>query len=496
MASALLFYLVKTLGISAVLWVYYIWFLRDERFHQYNRFYLLGVYVLSLGLPLIPWRWWVIEAPATLMNTTGVWRPTGPEYTTPSADQWVVSAALGVSALLVILLIYRVAQVLLLEKKYPKRQVQQAMIVETDLENAPFSFWNRLFWKNSLDLTQGPGQKIFKHEYTHIVQKHTLDRLVSQLMRAVFWVNPFYWLIAKELETIHEFIADQSAVGTDAPEALAEMLLTTHFESPLFQPTHSFNVSSIKRRIMMLTQPKNTRHAYLRKISALFLTAGLLALFTLHIQAQEAPTPPAPPAAPQPEFTWTKQDTLAPTHVTVSYDTAKRTEGKGKKKKDQKQSLVIRQINADTIVLIEGGVELKEINPADIAEINVRQEKGKDAVYIVKKAKAGAPSSVMVFHPSDKSAGKQDAVNILKKGKSSKVTSITWSADNKDEISMTVDAESPIPSEKGMEFYVNGDKVSKAVAMAIDPEKIITVNVTKQDKDGVSTGQVWIVVKE
>jgi hypothetical protein len=32
--------------------------------------------------------------------------------------------------------------------------------------------------------------------------------------------------------------------------------------------------------------------------------------------------------------------------------------------------------------------------------------------------------------------------------------------------------------------------------MAIDPEKIRTVNVKKQDKDGVSTGQVWIVVKE
>ena len=238
----------------------------------------------------------------------------------------------------------------------------------------------------------------------------------------------------------------------------------------------------------MLTQPKNTRHAYLRKISALFLTAGLLALFTLHIQAQEAPAPPAPPAAPQPEFTWTKQDTLAPTHVTVSYETAKKIEGKGKKKKNQKQNLVIRQINADTIVLVEGGVELNEINPADIAEINVRQEKGKDAVYIVKKAKAGEPSSVMVFHPSDKKAGNHSQVG--------KVASITWSADNKDEISMTVDAESPIPSEKGMEFYVNGDKVSKAVAMAIDPEKIITVNVTKQDKDGVSTGQVWIVVKE
>ena len=61
---------------------------------------------------------------------------------------------------------------------------------------------------------------------------------------------------------------------------------------------------------------------------------------------------------------------------------------------------------------------------------------------------------------------------------------------------MTVDAKSHLPSGKDMEFYVNGDKVSKAVAMAIDPEKIITVNVKKEDKNGVSTGQVWIVVKE
>ena len=43
---------------------------------------------------------------------------------------------------------------------------------------------------------------------------------------------------------------------------------------------------------------------------------------------------------------------------------------------------------------------------------------------------------------------------------------------------------------KGHGIYVNGDKVSKAVAMALDPEKIITVDVKKQDKAGVSTGQV------
>ena len=48
----LLSYFIKTVLCSGALLAYYWLFLRNQRFHQYNRFYLLGTLTLSLTLPL------------------------------------------------------------------------------------------------------------------------------------------------------------------------------------------------------------------------------------------------------------------------------------------------------------------------------------------------------------------------------------------------------------------------------------------------------------
>jgi len=48
----LLSYFIKTVLCSGTLLAYYWLFLRNQRFHQYNRFYLLATLVLSLALPL------------------------------------------------------------------------------------------------------------------------------------------------------------------------------------------------------------------------------------------------------------------------------------------------------------------------------------------------------------------------------------------------------------------------------------------------------------
>src|ERR1700733_14082708 len=48
----LLVYLVKTIAISGILFGHYWLFLRNKQFHQYNRFYLLGIPVIAFLLPL------------------------------------------------------------------------------------------------------------------------------------------------------------------------------------------------------------------------------------------------------------------------------------------------------------------------------------------------------------------------------------------------------------------------------------------------------------
>ncbi|MFV0605255.1 MAG: hypothetical protein ACK5NK_05360 [Niabella sp.] len=49
----MLTYIFQMLLCSAIMYGYYYFFLRNNKFHQYNRFYLLSAVVLSIVLPLV-----------------------------------------------------------------------------------------------------------------------------------------------------------------------------------------------------------------------------------------------------------------------------------------------------------------------------------------------------------------------------------------------------------------------------------------------------------
>jgi TonB-dependent SusC/RagA subfamily outer membrane receptor len=101
-------------------------------------------------------------------------------------------------------------------------------------------------------------------------------------------MNPFNWIIQKELQNIHEFIADRDAVGTGEVDAFAKMLLKTYYGNHFLNPSHSFYYSSIKRRIIMLTTSNIPSYSYLRKVAVLPMLAFILALFSIQLSAQEA----------------------------------------------------------------------------------------------------------------------------------------------------------------------------------------------------------------
>ena len=101
-------------------------------------------------------------------------------------------------------------------------------------------------------------------------------------------MNPFNWIIQKELQNIHEFIADRDAVGTGEVDAFAKMLLQTYYGNHFLNPSHSFYYSSIKRRIIMLTISNVPKYAYLRKVAVLPMLTFILALFSIQLSAQEA----------------------------------------------------------------------------------------------------------------------------------------------------------------------------------------------------------------
>jgi hypothetical protein len=94
-------------------------------------------------------------------------------------------------------------------------------------------------------------------------------------------MNPFNWVIQKELVTIHEFIADEEAVGNSNVEAFAKMLLQTHYGNHFLNPTHQFFYSSIKRRLFMLNQNKKTKFSHLRRLFVLPITICVVLSFSI-----------------------------------------------------------------------------------------------------------------------------------------------------------------------------------------------------------------------
>jgi TonB-dependent SusC/RagA subfamily outer membrane receptor len=102
---------------------------------------------------------------------------------------------------------------------------------------------------------------------------------VIQLNLIAGWFNPFFWLLKKELDMIHEFIADKKSVEHGDAASLAQMLLTTAYPGQQFPLTNPFFFSPIKRRLKMLTTNQNPTFNYVRRLIALPLLAVVVLLF-------------------------------------------------------------------------------------------------------------------------------------------------------------------------------------------------------------------------
>ena len=288
--TELFMYLLKSMILSGIFFGYYTLFLKNTIYHAYNRFYLLASMALSLAIPFFKLSMFsVTEEQAAGAKQLLIYLTQLPASPVQEAYiDWEIIVIAVISSLFVCYLVYSVVRIFRLKAMNSKTQMGEFTFIETDLDEAPFSFFSNLFWKKSISIEDECGRKILQHELSHIREKHSWDRLFSQLICSVFWMNPFNWIIQKELQNIHEFIADRDAVGTGEVDAFAKMLLQTYYGNHFLNPSHSFYYSSIKLRIIMLTTSNVPKYAYLRKVAVLPMLAFILALFSIQLSAQEA----------------------------------------------------------------------------------------------------------------------------------------------------------------------------------------------------------------
>lgn len=286
-------YLVKVIICSGILYAYYHLALRNNRFHQWNRFYLLGITILSLAVPLLR-----IPLPFTGTEATGIYVYTSQVVTlreqvftvsqTPAVQQFNLTALLYGTVILLfaarigwgyfkILQLVRNSRI---EPLLPYRLVLSQQIA------APFSFFRFIFWNSGMSASTPEGRQMLRHEIVHLQENHSTDKLFMEIVTAVCWINPFFHLVKRELSLVHEFIADKRSVENGDVAAYAQTILHAALQAgPAFKLTNNFSHQPIKRRILMLTQSRRFRFSILRR--ALIVPVALLIFSSLAFVTDE-----------------------------------------------------------------------------------------------------------------------------------------------------------------------------------------------------------------
>jgi N-acetylmuramoyl-L-alanine amidase len=300
----ILFALLQIFLVSGILYGYYHLFLRNKRFHQYNRFYLLASVVISVTIPFLRVPVYLDSSETAsslvLQTLTGI-SSTTPETSLSDLTQGTAVAASGLDWQLICSIIYIVVATVLILKivlsllkirsiinNYPIEKTPQLNFVNTNEPGTPYSFFRWLFWDRSIDLQSTKGQQVFRHELFHIQQKHSADILFLEIVSVIFWINPFFHLMRREIRTIHEFLADRHASQGDNKWEYAELLLMQALNTRQLLTSPFFH-NQIKRRIAMITTSKKPSYQYLRKILVLPVALLVTALFAFTYKSREMP---------------------------------------------------------------------------------------------------------------------------------------------------------------------------------------------------------------
>ncbi|MGV3641282.1 MAG: M56 family metallopeptidase [Adhaeribacter sp.] len=296
MAPEMIAYLLKISLSLAVVFLFYRLVLQHLTFYTWNRWYLLGFTALSFLIPLVDITpLWGGEAAASLPAMT-YYIPPVEAFAKPDPGQ-AEALLSGWEALLLVLLtgsgalLLRTAlqafSFLRLRRKAQLLTTKEVRLYQVDADIQPFSFGRSVFLNPALHREEDLPE-IIRHELVHVQQGHTADILWMELVCILNWFNPFAWLLRRQVRENLEFIADRQVLQTGIDRKHYQYLLLQVTGGPAFHLANPFNISPLKKRIMMMNKMPSGRYQLARFLVLLPLVSVLLLAF----RGADQPAPP------------------------------------------------------------------------------------------------------------------------------------------------------------------------------------------------------------
>lgn len=315
--ETILTYIVKVNIALAIFYLLYMLLFRKDTFIRMRRYYFLSAIIFSLSYPLVTVSVLgklIDITPKTVVTETSVYIgeitmgqviiDDTEEASTPI--NWLEigkNVLLTGTLLLSVRLLWQLLSIIRLKSRSEKRSLFGYLFYHLKDEITPFSFFNWIFIHVESH-SEKELKQILLHEQTHVCQWHSLDILLIEVLRIVFWWNPIVWLMKRDIAINLEYLADEAVLqeGIESTEYQYHLLQLTNHETAV-QIVNNFNVSQLKQRIIMMNKNKSPMRKLAKYLSVLPLALLLITANSMHAQAIEtqesskeiAPPPPPPP---------------------------------------------------------------------------------------------------------------------------------------------------------------------------------------------------------
>lgn len=263
----------------------YLLFCRQNPIPEFNRFYLIFSLLAAVLLPLMPSFLFIDE---NTESNTAFWLPElviaasgvvseGTEAISANAraNTLVIWLLVMLYPVMVSLILFRLLSITRMIAGAEHRTIEGMRMVMLKPESLPFSFFGWLFVPEGLE--SDPSFKhILLHEKAHARRFHSADILLTELLRLLFWMNPVFYFMRRELKAMHEYEADACALSHCERISYQQALINLNFSGRFVPLTNPYNVSLIKKRMLMMN--KNSKKPGITR--RLTLSAALLILAT------------------------------------------------------------------------------------------------------------------------------------------------------------------------------------------------------------------------
>jgi TonB family protein len=183
-------------------------------------------------------------------------------------------AGSSVVALVIFIQLLQLIRIIHRSETYRLRQLR---IAESAEDRSTFSFFNFIFIGNAHALSSSEKQQIIRHESVHASQWHSFDILMMNVLRIIFWFNPFITSYKKIFIQLHEFEADARTVENSDVNKYCSLLAKVALQSADLNLASHFNQSLTVKRIEMIRTIKSQIRRW--KLAVVFAVLPLIFFF-------------------------------------------------------------------------------------------------------------------------------------------------------------------------------------------------------------------------